>query len=149
MEAIRNVLLQRLTPEGKVVVISTLWTENDPAIWMMDGWKASATPAVYVNLAALNEDGTASFRQNIVTGEREYIEPYAVLWPEYRDLKFIEAKRKEMRCRGLRDAIHGQPDSDRRTRLGRGVGNLRGVRVTEREVCRADRGHRHRARRVQ
>ena len=107
MEAIRNVLLQRLTPEGKVVVISTLWTENDPAIWMMDGWKASATPAVYVNLAALNEDGTASFRQNIVTGEREYIEPYAVLWPEYRDLKFIEAKRKEMRIEDFETQYQG------------------------------------------
>lgn len=109
MEAIRNVLLQRLTPEGKVVVISTLWTEGDPAIWMMDGWKASATPAVYVNLAALNEDGTASFRQNIVTGERVYIDAYSVLWPEYRDLKFIEAKRKEMRAEDFETQYMGNP----------------------------------------
>jgi predicted phage terminase large subunit-like protein len=108
-EAIRNVLLQRLTPEGKVVVISTLWTEADPAIWMMEGWKASATPATYVNLAALNEDGTASFRQNIVTGEREYIDAYAVLWPEYRDLKFIEAKRKEMRAEDFETQYMGNP----------------------------------------
>jgi phage terminase large subunit-like protein len=109
MEAIRNVLLQRLTPEGKVVVISTLWTEADPAIWMMEGWKASGTPATYVNLAALNEDGTASFTQNIVTGEREYIDAYPVLWPEYRDLKFIEAKRKEMRAEDFETQYMGNP----------------------------------------
>lgn len=108
-EAIRNVLLQRLTPEGKVVVISTLWTEADPAIWMMDGWKASGTAATYVNLAALNEDGQASFRQNIVTGEREYIDAYPVLWPEYRTLAFIEAKQKEMRAEDFETQYQGNP----------------------------------------
>jgi predicted phage terminase large subunit-like protein len=96
-EAIMNVLFQRLTPEGRILMIATLWTESDPSIKAMIAWRASATPAAYVNLAALNEDGRASFRENIVTGEREFFEPYPVLWHEYRDQKFIESKRKEMR----------------------------------------------------
>ena len=108
-EAVMNVLFQRLTPTGMILMIATLWTESDPSIKAMAAWKASATPAVYVNLAALNDDGKSSFRQDIVTDERAHFEPYDVLWPEYRNLKFIEAKRAEMMPEDFETQYMGNP----------------------------------------
>ena len=108
-ESISNVLMQRLTPGAKVLVISTLWTQQDPSIKLMEQWRASKTPSSYLNLAAVNPDGRASFRQDIVTGETTYIEPYEVLWPEWRDFDFIETKRLEMLPEDFETQYQGNP----------------------------------------
>jgi len=108
-ESISNVLMQRLTPEARVLVIATLWTEADPSVKLMEAWRASKTPSTYLNLAALNPDGKSSFRVDIATGKTTYIEPYEVLWPEYRDLAFIEAKQQEMLPEDFETQYQGNP----------------------------------------
>jgi phage terminase large subunit-like protein len=108
-ESISNVLMQRLTPEARVLVIATLWTEADPSMKLMEQWRSSKTPSTYLNLAALNPDGKASFRVDIPTGKITYLEPYEVLWHEYRDLAFIEAKQHEMLTEDFETQYQGNP----------------------------------------
>jgi len=107
--SINNVLMQRLTPEARVLVIATLWTVADPSIKLMEAWRASRIPAVYLNLAAINDDGKSSFRVDVTTGRVAYLPAYEVLWPEYRDLKFIEAKQKEMLPEDFETQYQGNP----------------------------------------
>ena len=53
--------------------------------------------------------GRASFRQDIVTGETTYIEPYEVLWPEWKDFDFIQTKRLEMLPEDFETQYQGNP----------------------------------------
>jgi hypothetical protein len=108
-DSINNVLMQRLTPEARVLVIATLWTVADPSIKLMEAWRASRIPAVYLNLAAINDDGKSSFRVDVTTGKVTYLPAYEVLWPEYRDLKFIEAKQQEMLPEDFETQYQGNP----------------------------------------
>lgn len=108
-DAIENVLMQRLAPGARVLIIGTLWTDADPALTLWGKWKLSGVPSVYSNLAALNEDGRNSWRWDNREPEPRYFHAYPVLWPEHRTLDFILRKTREMDTPEFETQYQGRP----------------------------------------
>lgn len=108
-DAIENVLMQRLAPANRVLIIATLWTEGDPPLRLWEKWKTSGVAAVYTNLATLNEDGRCSWRWDAREPEPRFFHAYPVLWPEYRNLEFIQRKQREMDLPEFETQYQGRP----------------------------------------
>jgi hypothetical protein len=74
----------RLAPNGKKVLIMTRWHTDDLAGRCLERAKKDkvADQWVVVVLAATNDDGRSSYVWNTRTGDKQYFNKYAALWPE-------------------------------------------------------------------